>query len=262
MAYCITGFEELIESVDNGLTVLLGMNNSGKEYILNMLHTSLLHDKRVSIVKDGYCNTSIDRNINTELLVLKHPELKDYISQITKGTYSFIGEHSAFIPDEINKPLTMKQNPKYIQSLKGLAYYIYQEAIVGDVLILEEPELYLDIINIRTLTKLIVKLINLGVVVFITTINDYLIQELNLLIMFNLEYKSNNSFALGLKYGYQKEELLNLKMVKAFECKKDSNYINITPTDVDQNWGIKTESIDEIITNINNCFMELSVLLN
>lgn len=262
MAYCITGFEELIESVDNGLTVLIGMNNSGKEYILSMLHTSLLHNKRVIFIKDGYCNTSVDKSNNTKLLVYKYPELKNYISEMTEGTYSFIGEHSAFIPNESNKPLTMKQSPKYIQSLKGLAYYIHQEAVIGDVLIIEEPELHLDPSNLRTLTRLIIKLVNLGINVSMTTINDYIIKELNLLIMFNSHPDLNTQIALGLKYEYQKEDKLRPEMVKAFECKKNRNNINIIPINVDKEWGMGSSSIDEVIIDMNNCFNELSVLLD
>ena len=49
----------------------------------------------------------------------------------------------------------------------------------------DEPELNLHPANQRRIARLFARLVNLGVKVFITTHSDYIVKELNTLIMLN-----------------------------------------------------------------------------
>ncbi len=66
-----------------------------------------------------------------------------------------------------------------IKSLLDMSLYINLMAKKGDILLIDEPEQNLRPAHIRKMLRLFVRLIKMGVKVFVTTHSDYLIKELN-----------------------------------------------------------------------------------
>ena len=78
----------------------------------------------------------------------------------------------------------------------------------------DEPELSLHPKNQRRIARLFARLANLGVKVFITTHSDYIVKELNTLIMLN--HDTPHLKRVAEENGYQKSELINVDQVKVY----------------------------------------------
>lgn len=64
-------------------------------------------------------------------------------------------------------------------------YWLNYKSNVNDLLMVDEPELNLHPENQRKFAQFIAELVNAGIKVFMTTHSDYIIRELNTLILLN-----------------------------------------------------------------------------
>jgi predicted ATPase len=104
-----------------------------------------------------------------------------------------------------------------VSELALLILYLKYKIKPGDILVIEEPEAHLDLENQRILAKYLVKLIRKGVYIIITINSDYLIGQLsNFILLSKIEPEKRNS-----KYGYTKEDYLNVDEVGAYVFKYD-----------------------------------------
>ncbi len=170
-------------------------------------------------------------------------EFKDLIklwNEIIQGTYKITDNEIFFVPkkernrDKITLPVYASSSA--VKSLLLLDIYIRNIAKVGDILFIDEPELNLHPENQRKLSDLFVRLANLGVKVFITTHSDYLMKELNNLIML-----SNVSNKVGLikKYKYSNISSINKDKVRAYVAEEHG----LTKIDISSE-GLETDIFD------------------
>ena len=127
------------------------------------------------------------------------------------------------------------------------------------MLMVDEPELNLHPENQRRVARLFARLVNLGIRVFITTHSDYLIKELNTLIMLNHDKKHLKQIMQN--EGYNKEELLKAEQVRVYIAeeklvkkpgnKKRSRCLTLVPADIDPELGIEARSFDTTIDEMN-----------
>ena len=82
----------------------------------------------------------------------------------------------------------------------------------------DEPELSLHPENQRRIARLFARLANLGVKVFITTHSDYIVKELNTLIMLN--HDKPHLKRIAEENGYLDSELINVDQVKVYVAEK------------------------------------------
>ena len=82
----------------------------------------------------------------------------------------------------------------------------------------DEPELNLHPENQRRIARLFARLVNLGVKVFITTHSDYIVKELNTLIMLN--HDKPHLRRIADKEGYQVSELIRSDQVKVYTAQR------------------------------------------
>jgi hypothetical protein len=130
----------------------------------------------------------------------------------------------------------------------------------GDLLMVDEHELNLHPDNQRRIARLFAKLLNLGVKVFITTHSDYLIKELNTLIMLNHDKPYLKRIMDS--EGYKPHELLAPSRVKAYiaeealvltpNVKSRKRRLTLTPADIDPELGIEARSFDGTIAAMNS----------
>ncbi len=187
--------------------------------------------------------------------------LKDF-SDIIGGTYKVGKEGLYYIPNTSSSvKLTMGESSSSVRSMLDISFYLNHIAQQGDMLIIDEPELNLHPCNQIRLARLFARLINIGIKVFITTHSDYIIKELNTLIMLDYKNRHGNAKSILKKYEYKESELINYKQVKVFISEKKLQLIGgnarkiklqcLSSAEIDEFYGIQAESFDETIIKMN-----------
>ncbi len=191
----------------------------------------------------------------------EHPEILDDFTDIVGGTYAITqNDLLYYIPKGMRLRLTMDQSSSAVRSLLDLNFYLHCAAEKGDLLMVDEPELSLHPENQRRIARLFARLANLGVKVFVTTHSDYIIKELNTLIMLNHDKPYLKRVAE--ENGYQDSELISANQVKVYMTKEKLMPLEkgqkrrrrgytLVPADIDPEFGIEAGSFDKTIDAMN-----------
>ena len=126
-------------------------------------------------------------------------------------------------------------------SARGLSdfyFFLKQTAAESRLLIIDEPETHLDTANQVRLARLLSQLARSGLRVLITTHSDYLVKELNNLIMLHA--------VDGEDLDYVKDDALDPGRVRAYTAEGGS----LTPCSIDQ-YGMDLPVFDTTIKDIN-----------
>ena len=143
------------------------------------------------------------------------------------------------------KNLSIHLTASIVKSLSNLVFYFRHLAQKGDFIIIDEPELNLHPDNQRKVARLFGEIINQGFKVMISTHSDYIIREINNLVMLKSGGEKAND--LIKKYGYEEKQLIDHQRVGAYLFKNNRNSdIEVTET------GFEVNTIDEEINNLNN----------
>ena len=118
-------------------------------------------------------------------------------------------------------------------------------------LIIDEPESHLDTANQILFARLLVRLVNSGVRVLITTHSDYIIREINNLIMLSSSLEAKER--VREKFGYRPGDQLCLSQVSAYVAENGG----LTPCKKDE-YGIEVKSLDDVIVRLNETSEELA----
>ena len=157
-----------------------------------------------------------------------------------------------------NVKLKLSESSSSVRALLELAVYLKSIAKIGDLLIIDEPEMNLHPENQRRLARLLAALVNSGLNVFITTHSDYIVKEFNLLLMLNTDDARKKG--LGSKYSYRAESLLDVQETHFYVTspdKENASRMNVLPVTATQEGGIDKSSFDETIDSMNRLFDEL-----
>lgn len=95
-------------------------------------------------------------------------------------------EHGEMLFSPSSSPerqLNMHLTASVVKSLSSLVFYFRHMAKLGDFIIVDEPELNLHPDNQRVIARVLAKAVNRGFRVMVSTHSDYVIRELNNLIM-------------------------------------------------------------------------------
>lgn len=164
--------------------------------------------------------------------------------QIVCGQFSVTQNGSILFHLKEGQKLDFHLSSSTAKSLFGLDYLLKNELGEGSVLIVDEPEQNLHPDNQRYIARLLCKLVNVGVDVIISTHSDYIIKELNNLILLSNRFKGYEK--LMKTYGYEESELLKKEDVKGYIFKENT----IEPVQVDEE-GMKMDIFDEVINGMN-----------
>jgi predicted ATP-dependent endonuclease of OLD family len=190
-------------------------------------------------------------------LLEKHPEILSIFKDIVGGEYQLENDSIFF---EFKDGETATEIPFHaasstVKSLLNMNFYIKHLAKEGDILIIDEPELNLHPANQRKLAKLFSRLIKCGVKLLMTTHSDYLIKELNNLIVLNNSFASKEEL-MG-KYNYTALDILDKNRVKVYIADNHT----LTPAKI-TDIGIEVGTFDREIIEMNNFFDEATVELD
>jgi AAA domain, putative AbiEii toxin, Type IV TA system len=134
-----------------------------------------------------------------------------------------------------------------VKSLYGLWAWLELQAKTGDCLMIDEPELNLHPDNQRLVARLLVRLVNRGIRVVVSTHSDYIVREFNNMIMLSTEFQER--VQLEKKFGYDDDgaERLAVSDVVAYHFTEKG----VAPCAVDPAFGIEIKSMDEAINSLN-----------
>ena len=191
----------------------------------------------------------------------EHPEILEDFTDIAGGTYAITSNDQLYyIPKGTRLKLTMVESSSTARALLDLSFYLNCIAEKGDLLMVDEPELSLHPENQRRIARLFAKLANIGVKVFVTTHSDYIVKELNTLIMLN--HDTPHLKRVAEENGYQKSELINADQVKVYIAEKALMPLEegrkrrrrghtLVPAKVHPRFGIGVSSFDKTIDDMN-----------
>ncbi len=198
---------------------------------------------------------------NKSFIAKEHPEVLADFADIIGGEYAITqNDQLYYIPKGTKLRLTMDQSSSAVRSLLAIGFYLRCVVEKGDLLMVDEPELNLHPENQRRIARLFARLVNLGVKVFITTHSDYIVKELNTLIMLNHDKPYLKRVAE--ENGYKDSELINVDQVKLYMTKEKLMPLEegqkrrrrgytLVPADIDPEFGIEVGSFDEAIDTMN-----------
>ncbi|RKU31167.1 hypothetical protein C6499_05060 [Candidatus Poribacteria bacterium] len=191
----------------------------------------------------------------------EHPEILEDFADIVGGKYVITqNDQLYYVPKDTRHKLTMVESSSSVRSLLDISFYLRHEAEKGDLLMIDEPELSLHPENQRRITRLFARLANLGVKVFITTHSDYIVKELNTLIMLN--HDKPHLKRVAEENGYQDSELISVDQVKVYIAEKALLPLEegqkrrrrghtLVPAKIHPELGIGVSSFDKTIDDMN-----------
>ena len=154
--------------------------------------------------------------------------------------------------------LGYNESSSAIKTLAPLVFYLRHSAGQFNLLFVDEPELNLHPKNQILLANIFVKMINAGLRLVISTHSDYIIREINNMIMADGLNKAGDKIFTNMEY----DESLCLSQDKLapylFE-KKAKGKVKVKPLEVDR-YGFNMPSIDDAINKQNevtNTFYEV-----
>lgn len=265
------------------LTILTGLNSSGYKHLI----TNLWYDEAIKKGDAFFISSDrasillfhkfLDERAITSFTAKKNVSFLKNLNEIKDNDSYIVKEHSDIIKD-FNQILdgmyTIKPNGSIhfiystgvetslehtscnsVRSLFILSMYLNHVAEKDQILIIEEPELHLHPENKIKLSRILARLSNIGIKVLLTTNCDYILKEINSLIM--LSNKIVEKSVCKEKWGNFCEEYLNPKNVKAFSItkplsyKKENIYSYISLLEKSSTLGIVYPDIDKVINSLN-----------
>jgi AAA ATPase domain len=254
-------FRKELDFARNRLLKNIANSSRDKETITSMLHQGY-QDYPLPVEQ----NVEFTRNLETiirqsSFIANLYPEVLAEFSDMIGGDYQVSGEDIlSYIPRKNKKlKLSLTESSSAIRSLLDLGFYLRHQAAVGDLLMIDEPELNLHPDNQRRIARLLSRLVNLGIKVFITTHSSYIIKELNTLIMLNRDEPHLKQIAA--EENYLESELLSPDKVKVYIAKealvqldgqkKKTRSPTLVPAKISPELGIELTSFDQAIDTIN-----------
>ncbi|MBD2279951.1 MAG: ATP-binding protein [Dolichospermum sp. DEX189] len=211
--------------------------------------------------------TNVDFTRKLETIVKKnsfitdeYPDLLADFTDIIGGEYTVTrNDELYYVPKGKKVKLSMDESSSAVRSLLDIGFYLKHEAEHGDLLMVDEPELNLHPENQRRVARLFARLVNVGIKVFITTHSDYIVKELNTLIMLN--HDKPHLQRIAAQEGYRTEELIAAEKIKVYiaeetDMKLEGNTRKtkcqtLTPADINPELGIEARSFDTTIETMN-----------
>ena len=193
-------------------------------------------------------------------LAEKHPDVLEQFADIIGGAYKVTSNDELyFTPKGKRVRLGMDESSSGVRSMLDLGFYLRHSAERGDLLVMDEPELNLHPENQRRIARLFARLANLGVKVFITTHSDYIVKELNTLIMLNQDKPCLKKIAK--REGYDNSEIISADKIRVYIAEKSlvkldgkkrrSRCHTLTEAKIDPESGIEARSFDNTIDEMN-----------
>ncbi|MBF0095844.1 MAG: AAA family ATPase [Magnetococcales bacterium] len=245
-------FQKELDFTRNRLIEILGDSNSN--FNLFQLLKNFSGEYSIAVRNEVDFVRSIWNIANKESFILKHHhDLLESFKDIIGGEYK-VSQHGGlkFYPTSNDGMiLSLMEGSSAVRSLLDIGFYLRHVAAPGDLLMVDEPELNLHPENQRRIARLFARLVNIGIKVFITTHSDYIIKELNTLIMLNQDKERLKKLAE--RENYIDSEKLDHDKVKMYIAEEQT----LTQAEIDQIYGMNARSFDKTIEDMNRIQEEI-----
>ena len=161
------------------------------------------------------------------------------------GDVEFISEKTGR-----SKHLPIHMASSIVKTMSSLVIYLKHIARKGDLLIIDEPEMNFHPDVQIALVRIFSMLSKMGLRLIVSTHSDYMVREVNNLIMAGSLY--HHDAQLINEMGYKEEMLMNKEtvVVKYFNYGKSKRFLDVVDVKV-ENDGFAVESIDNTINSQN-----------
>lgn len=182
---------------------------------------------------------------SNSFLKQEYPELMTYIEDMLGVQYEISEGRKVVIDKTTHRVLPHYMSSTSVRALFDLHLWLKHQAKKGDILFIDEPELNLHPENQIKIARLLVKLINAGIKVFVTTHSDYIIKELNNLLMLANDFPEKSDIMN--QYGYTQNDILKAKDLRAYIAHPNGT---VSPVETDE-YGMIQSGFDEAIVQSN-----------
>ena len=224
-------------SIQSELDLLDIVNSSSRRYPL-AVRSSLRVANDLETIQKG---TSEYADIAAEI---EHDLLKGEVSMTKGGDVEF---HSDNMPKTRRLPFHLSSS--IVKTMASLVVYLRHLAHNGDTLIVDEPEMNFHPDVQILLARIFSKLSNKGLRVVISTHSDYVIREINNMIMCGALYKRNLKDKVD-DIGYEEDSILYKDNVDVIFFNHKLKYVITKSLDI-QDTGFDVVTIDETILKQN-----------
>ena len=199
-----------------------------KEFLTNLLKVN-------EATPEGYFYNlacELENEINKGEIQIKNGDLKDEI---------------VFIDYKNNMEFDLNLVSSSVHELIPIIIYLKYYLNKGDILIIEEIENHLHPENQLILVKYLVKALNQGLNIILTTHSDYILEKFN-----NLIQLGNCNKEVFNHLNYDESYILDYKNVSIYNFKKNADY-SYTPHVIDVNFtGFSEDNFSEVIDELYN----------
>lgn len=190
---------------------------------------------------------------NSQLLK-ECPEIEGSFNRLIGGTYKAGKDGLFYIPKGSREKLTMAESSSAVRSLLDVGFLIKHVLAPGDLFIIDEPELNLHPANQRRLARLLARIVNHGVRVFLTTHSDYIIREFNTLTV-GCKHVEEINKRLRKRLDYEADEFLSPERIRLYiarSTRESKTFVNLIESQsVDPREGMMVASFDDEIEAMN-----------
>ncbi|KTD15928.1 AAA family ATPase [Legionella lansingensis] len=226
----------------------------GKE--VNLFDLVLKNSSRYALpVKENIDAVRAYESLSKSRSFLSDPSLGvvDSLSSLTGGGFSSEKEGLQYT-FKIKGQRKKHRVPIYvassaIKSMLLLDLFVRHVAARDSMLIIDEPELNLHPANQRKMAGLIVRMVNSGVRVMMTTHSDFIIREISARIALSSSEKKDEVRSFMSHHDLEGYDLISHDRVKAFSSEDGV----ISPISIN-NYGIEVDSINDEISKANSLF--------
>ncbi len=253
-------FQKELDFTRNRLVEMLG-DKSAKLHPVQLLG-KFSGDYPIAVRKNVDFIRELPNITHKESFIFKnHPDLLEAFKDIIGGEYkaSKDGEIQFYPSSNKRAKLSLVESSSAVRSLLDIGFYLRHVAAPGDLLMIDEPELNLHPENQRRVARLFARLVNIGIKVFITTHSDYILKELNTLIMFN--QGGERLKVLAERENYLDSEILNHEKVRVYIAEealilvdggqRKTKIQTLVQANIDCKLGINARSFDQTIEDMN-----------
>ena len=206
-------------------------------------------------IKDNIDYTRSIPDLRGRKSKIYNSKLFDDIKDMMGGYYSASADEIRFISKargkgrSFNIPLHLASSSA--RGLSDFYFFLRHVASNNHLLIIDEPESHLDTANQIQLARLLARFVKGGLKVLVTTHSDYLIKEINNLVMLSRPFADKDSVTRKLKY--RADDFLEPESVRAYVAENNG----LSKCNVD-GFGLDMPVFDETIDAINNAANELA----
>lgn len=206
-------------------------------------------------IKDNIDFTRSIPDMPRQVSGLADDKLHDDVKDLIGGYYGNATEDIRFISKargqgrSFNIPLHLASSSA--RGLSDLYFFLRHTAARDQLLIMDEPESHLDTRNQLLFARMLAGFVKAGLRVLVTTHSDYLVKELNNLIMLSRDFTERE--AVARKLGYRAGEGLDPRLVRGYVAEDGG----LTECEIGA-YGIEMPVFDTTIDDINHVAIELS----